>query len=459
MALFARKSLDMLSGSLWDKIILFAVPLAFTGVLQQLFNAADVAVLGRFVSNEAMAAVGTDVPVIGTVVSLAMGLALGANVIVARFIGMKDEAAANRGVHTAFALALILGLVIAAIGEIFCSEIMVLLSVPDSVSEHASDYLRVFLLGLPFITVYNFLAAVFRSNGDTNTPLMALIVATVFNIAGNLFFVVVIPMGAAGVALATALANGLAAGILFVKQLKMPGVLHLEFSRLLQLDKPSLNAMVRIGLPAGIQGMVFSLSNMIIQEAINNLGADAMAGSVAAFTIEINVYCFINAFGLAATTFVSQNYGAGNLARCRRATWVSMWINFAATTLLIVVVIVFAHRMLSFFSDSEAVIALGIVRIWYVVLPELISVVMETVSDAMRGYGYSLPPAMVTLVCICSIRILWVYTVFPASPTFDTLMMVYPVSWLVTMTLLVVLYFRHQKTLETRMNRRHTHAD
>lgn len=458
MALFARKSLDMLSGSLWDKIILFAVPLAFTGVLQQLFNAADVAVLGRFVSNEAMAAVGTDVPVIGTVVSLAMGLALGANVIVARFIGMKDEAAANRGVHTAFALALILGLVIATLGEIFCSEIMALLSVPDSVVEHASNYLRVFLLGLPFITVYNFLAAVFRSKGDTNTPLMALIVATVFNIAGNLFFVVVIPMGAAGVALATALANGLAAGILFVKQLKMPGVLHLEFSRLLQFDKPTLNAMVRIGLPAGIQGMVFSLSNMIIQEAINNLGADAMAGSVAAFTIEINVYCFINAFGL-ATTFVSQNYGAGNLARCRRATWVSMWINFAATALLIVVVIAFAHRMLSFFSDSEAVIALGIVRIWYVVLPELISVVMETVSDAMRGYGYSLPPAMVTLVCICSIRILWVYTVFPASPTFDTLMMVYPVSWLVTMTLLVVLYFRHQKTLETRMNRRHTHAD
>ena len=239
----------------------------------------------------------------------------------------------------------------------------------------------------------------------------------------------------------------------------MPGVLHLEFSRLLQLDKPSLNAMVRIGLPAGIQGMVFSLSNMIIQAAINNLGADAMAGSVAAFTIEINVYCFINAFGLAATTFVSQNYGAGNLARCRRATWVSMWLNFAATTLLIVVVIVFAHRMLSFFSDSEAVIALGIVRIWYVVFPELISVVMETVSDAMRGYGYSLAPAMVTLVCICSIRILWVYTVFPASPTFDTLMMVYPISWLVTMTLLVVLYFRHQKTLETRMNRRYTHAD
>ena len=173
----------------------------------------------------------------------------------------------------------------------------------------------------------------------------------------------------------------------------------------------------------------------------------------------IALFHLINAFGLAATTFVSQNYGAGNLARCRRATWVSMWINFAATALLIVVVIAFAHRMLSFFSDSEAVIALGIVRIWYVVLPELINVVMETVSDAMRGYGYSLPPAMVTLVCICSIRILWVYTVFPASPTFDTLMMVYPVSWLVTMTLLVVLYFRSKpesRPVAPRRPRRHS---
>lgn len=453
MALFARKDLDMLSGSLWDKIILFAIPLAFTGVLQQLFNAADVAVLGRFVSSEAMAAVGTDVPVIGTVVSLAMGLALGANVVVARFIGMKETDAANRAVHTAFALAILFGVAIAVLGEVFCSQVMALLSVPDSVMAHATDYLRVFLLGLPFVTIYNFLAAVYRSKGDTATPLMALIVATVFNIAGNLFFVIACGMGAGGVALATVLANGLAAAILFVKQLRMEGVLHLDMKRLLTIDRPALAAMVRIGLPAGIQGMVFSLSNMIIQAAINNLGADAMAGSVAAFTLEINVYCFINAFGLAATTFVSQNYGAGNLARCRRATWVSMWLNFAATAILTAIVLVFAHQMLAFFSDSESVIELGVVRLWFVVLPELINVVMETVSDAMRGYGYSLPPAMVTLVCICTIRVIWVYAVFPFAPTFDTLMTVYPISWLVTMLLLVALYFRHQKQLEKRARR------
>ena len=450
MALFSRKDLDMLNGSLWDKIILFAIPLAFTGVLQQLFNAADVAVLGRYVSSDAMAAVGTDVPVIGTIVSLAMGLALGANVVVARCIGMKNEDLASKAVHTSFALALLFGVSIALIGEVFCSEVMSLLSVPDAVLSHATDYLRVFLLGLPFVTIYNFLAAVYRSKGDTGTPLTALIIASVFNIAGNLFFVLVFGMGAAGVALATVLANGLAAGILFVKQLRMTGVLRLEPRRLLAVDRESLNTMVRIGLPAGIQGMVFSLSNMIIQAAINNLGPEAMAGSVAAFTIEINVYCFINAFGLAATTFVSQNYGAGNLARCRRATWVSMWLNFAATSILILIVIAFANHMLSFFSENETVIALGVVRVWYVVLPELINVVMETVSDAMRGYGYSLPPAMVTLVCICSIRILWVYFIFALAPTFDTLMMVYPISWLVTMSLLVILYFRHQKTLAER---------
>lgn len=448
MALFTRRELNMLEGSLWDKLTIFAIPLAFTGVLQQLFNAADVAVLGRFVSSEAMAAVGTDVPVIGTIVSLCMGLALGANVVVARFIGMKEDGRASAAVHTSFAVALIFGVLIALLGEVFADTLMELLQVPESVYGYAKDYLQVYLLGLPFISIYNFLAAVYRSKGDTATPLWALVAASFFNVAGNLFFVLCCGMQAGGVALATVLANALAAVILFVKLLRYWGVLRLEWRRLATLDREICSAMVRIGMPAGVQGMVFSLSNMIIQAAINSLGADVMAGSVAAFTIEINVYCFINAFGLAATTFISQNYGAGNLVRCRRITWVSMGLNAVVTALLTFGVLFFAHELLGFFSDSPAVIALGIVRLWYVVLPEMINVVMETVSDAMRGYGYSMAPAMVTLVCICSIRVAWVYFAFPLKPDFETLMLVYPVSWVVTMALLVLLYFRHQKMLE-----------
>lgn len=453
MALFSRsprKDMDMLNGSLWDKLCLIAIPLALTGVLQQLFNAADVAVLGRFVSSDAMAAVGTDVPVIGTIVSLCMGLALGANVVVARSIGMKDLEAANRGVHTSFGVAVILGAVIALLGELLVPVLMGLLLVPEAVRGHAEAYLRVYLIGLPFIAVYNFLSAVYRSKGNTGVPLMALIAATLFNVAGNVFFVLTTDWGAAGVALATVLSNLLAAGILFFRQLRTTGILQLVPSRLFAIDRDALRAMVRIGLPAGIQGMVFSLSNILVQSAINSLGPAAMAGSVAGMTIEINVYCFINGFGLAATTFISQNYGARNFARCRRATWVSFWLNLAVTAVMVSIVILFARDLLRIFSDEEAVIALGVARIWYVVLPEFISVVMETTSDAMRGYGYSLAPAMVTLVAICSVRVIWVLTVFPANPTFERLMTVYPVSWAVTAVLLVLLYMRHQRSLRAK---------
>ncbi|WP_302445648.1 MATE family efflux transporter [Sutterella wadsworthensis] len=419
----------MLSGSIWDKMILFALPLAFTGVLQQLYNAADVAVLGHFVSDGAMAAVGNNVPIIGLIVSLCMGLALGANVVVAQALGMRDEERASRGVHTAFYVAVVFGVVMAIAGEIGADWIIACLEVPESVRADSELYLRVYLLGMPFIAVYNFLAAVYRSQGDTQTPLWALCFATV-------------------------LANALAAGILFWRECRMTGPLRLELRRLLKPDAVSLRSIIRIGWPAGVQGAVFSFSNLIIQAAINSLGADVMAGSVAAFTIEINVYCFINAFGLAATTFVSQNYGAGNLGRCRRATWVSMGLNFCASVMMIAVVLIFERSILGLFTHSEAVMEIAITRILLVVLAEPISVVMETVSDAMRGYGYSMPPAMVTLFCICSIRIVWVYTVFAADPTFDTLMIVYPISWAVTTLALTWLYFRHQKMLTAK----HAHS-
>lgn len=441
----SRHDIDMLNGSIWDKMIVFALPLAFTGVLQQLYNAADVAVLGRFVSSDAMAAVGNNVPVIGLIVSLFMGLALGANVVVARFIGMKDEEQASVAVHTALSQAIVLGVAIAVVGELLAGPVTRLLGVPEAVAGYSETYLRVYLAGLPFMAVYNFLAAIFRSKGDTQTPLWALAAASVFNIAGNLFFVLVMGMDAGGVAFATVLANLLSAAILFRKQMALEGALKLDPKKLFKFDKRSGRAVIRVGMPAGIQGMVFSLSNLVIQSAINSLGPDAMAGSVAAFTIEINVYCFINAFGLAATTFVSQNYGAGNLERCRRATWVSMGLNFAANFVMVAGVLWFGRDLLGFFSSTESVIELGLIRLFWVVAPEPVNVIMETVSDAMRGYGYSMPPAMVTLVCIVSIRIIWVYTMFAASPDYTTLMQVYPLSWIVTMLCLCALYWHHQK--------------
>lgn len=446
----ANKKINMLEGSLWDKMIVFALPLAFTGMLQQLYNAADVAVLGRFVSDVAVAAVGNNVPVIGLIISFCMGLALGVNVVVARALGMKNDRKANEAVRTSFLTAIVFGVVALIIGQLLAGPAMQWLDVPAEVRDDALMYLRVYLLGMPFIAVYNFLAAVFRSQGDTQTPLWALLVASLFNIAGNLLAVLVFNWGIAGVALATVLANLLSSVILFVRLTHLEGPLRLVPSQLFQIDSSALRSIVRIGWPAGIQGAVFSISNLVIQSAINSLGPEAMAGSVAAFTIEINVYCFINAFALAATTFVSQNYGARNLERCRRVMWTAMGLNMLATILMTTLVLIFGRNLLGIFTHNPEVIALGMIRIFWVVLPQPISVVMDTLSGCMRGYGYSMPPAMVTLIVICSVRLIWVYTAFPLSPTYETLMMVYPLSWIITMFGLIGLYIRHQRMLRNR---------
>ena len=446
----ANKKINMLEGSLWDKMIVFALPLAFTGMLQQLYNAADVAVLGRFVSDVAVAAVGNNVPVIGLIISFCMGLALGVNVVVARALGMKNDRKANEAVRTSFLTAVLFGIVALFIGQLLAGPAMQWLDVPAEVRDDALMYLRVYLLGMPFIAVYNFLAAVFRSQGDTQTPLWALLAASLFNIACNLAAVLLLNWGIAGVALATVLANLLSAIILFVRLTHLEGPLQLVPNQLFQIDSSALRSIVRIGWPAGIQGAVFSISNLVIQSAINSLGPAAMAGSVAAFTIEINVYCFINAFALAATTFVSQNFGARNLERCRRVMWTAMGLNMLATVLMTALVLVFGQNLLGIFTNNPEVIALGMIRIFWVVLPQPISVVMDTLSGCMRGYGYSMPPALVTLIVICSVRLIWVYTAFPLSPTYETLMMVYPLSWLITMIGLIVLYIRHQRMLRNR---------
>lgn len=452
------KNMDLLEGSLWDKIVVFALPLALTSILQQLFNAADVAVLGRFVGSDAVAAVGNNIPIIGLVVNLFVGISLGANVVVARYIGMKDPDNANDAVHTAFSLALIIGVTIAIVGIPFADTFVSWLGVPDNVKESASTYLQVYFLGMPFIAMYNFEAALFRSKGDTNTPLIALAYASVFNIAGNLVVVLVLDMGIGGVALTTALSNLLCALYLFYKLRQESGFLHLCYHKIAKFKPRKARAIVSIGLPAGIQGMVFSLSNLLIQSAINSLGTDAMAASAAAFTIEINVYCLINAFGLAATTFISQNYGAGNLKRCRQVTHVCFYLDLLISGVFSIFILFFSYELVGFFSDSETVIALGVVRILYVVAPEMLSVAMEIMSGTMRGFGYSLPPALMTLCGICGVRIIWIFSVFNLYPSYATLMAVYGISWLVTTILLYIIYVcfirklqqnRHDSSLNT----------
>ena len=442
-----RLELDMLNGSLWDKILIFALPLALTGVMQQLLNAADVAILGQFVGKNAMAAVGNNTALIGLLVNLFMGLSLGANVIIAQNIGARKFEKIHDAVYSAFMMALVVGVGLCVIAQLLVNPIFELLEVPEAVAPMAESYFRIYAFGLPLMGIYNFEAAIFRSRGDTQTPLIALTFASVLNIGLNLLFVLAFNFGVEGVAWATVIANGVSALILYRALRQSAQLIRLDFEES-ELDKDCLKEIVRIGLPAGIQGMVFSLSNLLIQAAINALGPDAMAASAAAFTIEINVFCLTSGFGQAATTFVSQNYGAGNLPRCKQVTKIALGLNALLMIILSAFILFFAEPLVTFFNSDPEVVRLGVIRLWYIIAPEIISVVMEIISGALRGYGISLAPAIITLIFVCGIRITWVFTIFRKIPTYETLMAVYGISWFFTMVFLLVAYRFYTKNLK-----------
>lgn len=438
------ENMDMLQGSLTDKILKFALPLAATGILQQLFNAADVAVIGQYAGKNAMAAVGSNSPVIGLLVNTFVGIALGANVVISRFTGQKNGDGVRKAVHTSVVFAVLSGIFLTALGELAAPYLLHLLSVPDDVFPLSLLYLRVYLLGLPVIFLYNFESAIFRSQGDTRTPLICLVISGVINVALNLFFVCVLGMTVDGVATATVVSNLISSAMLFYLLCHRKDAIRLQVGEL-RIDRQVLAAMVRIGLPAGLQGMVFSISNLCIQSAINRLGSDVMAASSAAFNIEIFAYYVINSFGQACTTFVGQNYGAGNVDRCRKVVKVSLLLDFAITAVISVLLIVFGRPLLGLFNRDPVVTSIGMIRLRYILSAEMVNVVMEVTSGAMRGYGFSLVPAIISFVGVCGIRITWVYTVFQASQGFHTLMMVYPISWTVTATCLCIAYMIFMK--------------
>ncbi len=435
------KNINMLEGSLWDKILVFSIPLALTSFLQQLFNTADVITLGHFVSDNAMAAVGNNVPVIGFIVALFVGMSIGANVVIARYLGMKDEENAKDAVNTSISLSIVIGIFFLILGEIYVPQIAVAMDVPESVRDEAEEYLRCYFLGLPFISIYNFEAALLRSNGDTHTPLIALVYASIVNIAGNLVAIFATDQGIGGVAFCTSMANALSAFYLFKKILHAKGPISIDMKHFMQFNSRKLRAIIAIGLPTGIQGVVFSISNLVIQSSINSLGPDSMAASAAAFTIEINIYCFISAFGLAATTFIGQNFGAMNLRRCVEIAKVSTFIGIIVTIVITLIAYVFSRQMLSFYTVSETVISIGMIRIFYVLLPQPVNIFLEVLSGSLRGYGFSLPPTLVALFSICGFRLIYVFTFFKEHHTFDVLMMVYPLSWIICIIFLVMMYF------------------
>ena len=430
----------MIHGSLGDKIIRFALPVAATGILQQLFNAADIAVIGRFVGKEAMAAVGSNNSLIGLMVTMFGGIAMGANVVIARSTGQANREGIRNAVHTSILIAFVGGMIMTIIGELIARPLLHWMGVPEEIFGEALRYIRIYFAGLPVIFLYNFESAIFRSQGDTRTPLICLTISGVLNVVMNVFFVVVLHMTVDGVALATVLANLISSGLLLVMLMRSQSAIRVQWSGF-SYQPRVIGTILRIGAPAGLQGMVFSLSNLCIQSAINSLGADVIAASAAAFNVEIFAYFVLNSFGQACTTFVGQNRGAGDLERCRKATRICMGQDMIFTAVISVLILLSGHALLRIFNTDPEVVRLGYTRILILISAELVNVVIEILSGAMRGHGQSLIPAVVSLAGICGVRIIWVYTVFPFSRTFNTIMAAYPISWTITAVVLVVAYF------------------
>lgn len=435
-----KQKLDMLNGSIWNKLPVFALPIAATGILEQLFNASDIAIVGNFAQTDktaAVAAVGANSPIIGLILNLFIGIALGANVVIANAVGRDDKQTVQKAVHTSMVVSVIGGVLVAIIGELIAEPLLTVLNVPDDVLELALLYLRIYFLGMPVILLYNFEAAIFRSIGETKMPLIALTLSGILNVLLNLFFVIVLKMSVNGVATATVLANVVSAGILYIKLVKSDKYIKVEFKKL-RIDGKVFAKIMQIGLPAGIQSAVFAVANIVIQGAINSLGTVVIAASSAAFNIEIIAYNVMNSFSQACTTFVGQNFGANKIDRCKKTLFLCLIEDAIASGTAILIVLITGKFLLSIFNNNPEVIEIGYSRLVIIFIAYIFSILYEVMSGYLRGFGFSLVPAILTTVGVCVLRIIWINTVFPANRTFVTIMTAYPVSLATTAVLIFI---------------------
>ncbi|MBW3094753.1 MATE family efflux transporter [Bifidobacterium sp. 64T4] len=450
-----RQEIDMLHGALWGKILRYALPVAATGILEQLFNASGIMIVGNFSHGNgtaAVAAVGSNAPVTGLILNLFIGLALGANVVIANAIGRNSESAVHKAVHTSVIAAVAGGVMVAIIGELAAAPLLGMLNVTDEVFPLALTYLRIYLLGMPVILLYNFEAAIFRSIGDTQAPLAVLTISGVLNVTFGLFLVIVCGMSVDGVALATVLANVVSSMILLYRLTHTDAVIGVRL-RELRVDWMTLRQILRIGLPAGIQSAVFAVANIIIQAAINSLGTVVMAASSAAFNIEIIAYYMFNSFSQACATFTGQNYGARQIRRCRRVLGLCVVEAFVCTAATIALVLFFGHDLLGLFDSNPEVIATGFIRLVLVFSAYPFSMLYEVMSGYLRGFGISLAPAILTIIGVCGVRLTWIRFGFPLYRTFTSIMIIYPISLAATAVLIGI------ATLVYRPSKRFAHLE
>ncbi len=442
---------DMCHGPLVKKMILFTLPLIASSMLQLLFNAADVIVVGRFAGSESLAAVGSTGSLINLLVNLFIGLSIGANVVVARAIGAGESGGIRDTVHTAMTLSLIGGIILTIIGVPLSRYALEIMSSPEDVIDLSTLYLRIYFFGMPAMMVYNFGSAILNAVGDTKRPLYFLVAAGIINVILNLFFVIVCGWGVAGVATATVISQVVSAGLIVYCLMRESGDLKLELKKLgIRADK--LKKIMRIGIPAGLQGMVFSISNIVLQSAINSFGSVVMAGNAAAQNIEGFIYVAMNSFSRTALTFTGQNSGAGEHKRVMRVFLLCSLFVTITGLLLGLTALGFGTELLGIYSSDAEVIHSGLVRMEYICSTYAFCGLMDIAAGSLRGMGYSVTPMIVSLLGACGLRILWVLTVFAAHPTTGVLYISYPISWSITFSVLlisfVVIYKKQTVTKE-----------
>ena len=440
-----RYELDMCSGTIANKILVFALPLMLSGMLQLLFNAADIVVVGRFCGKESLAAVGSNTSLINLFINLFVGLSVGANVVVAQDLGAGREKEANRAVHSTILIAIISGVFLLVMGQLLSRQMLEWMDSPDTVIDLAALYLKVYFLGMPATMVYNFGAAMLRAKGDTQRPLYYLTLAGVINVVLNFIFVVFLHWDVAGVAAATSISQYVSAALVLRCLRKETGVLHLEWKQL-GFDRQVFVRIVKVGLPAGLQGVVFSLANVVIQSGVNSFGDVMVAGASAAASVEGFVYVAMNSFYQAAITFTGQNYGAG---KCDRVDKIALYCTaFAVGSGLILGNLVYfaGPQLISIYSPGDpAVVEAGMIRMGMIARTYALCGVMEAMVGVLRGLGHSIGPMVVSLFGSCVLRLIWMVTIFPVVATPGILFLAFPVTWIITGGCHLIFFWRVRK--------------
>ena len=442
-----KYEIDMCNGPLLGKIISFAVPLILSNFLQMFFNAADVMVAGRFAGTEALAAVGATSSVINLMLNLFIGLSIGVNVLAARYFATHDKKSMQDLVHTTFPFAVMGGLLLIVVGFIIAKPVMAAMDTPPEVLDQAALYLKIYCCGMPVSLLYNFGNAVFRAVGDTKRPLYYLAISGVVNVVLNIIFVTQFHMGVAGVALATVTSQLLSAILLMRSIMKTDSIYRFNIKKI-SFKKKTILQVVSIGLPAGIQSCLFSLSNILIQSSINYFGSTAMAGSTAANNIENFVYMAMNALNNTTLSFVSQNFGAGKYDRIKRVMLMCLGLVSGIGLTLGTLGVVFGEPLLYIFATDPETIAAGMIKLRYVCGLYFVCGIMEVLVGGVRGLGASIIPTIVSLLGACGLRIVWIFTIFEWHKTLDVLYQSYVVSWAVTAiahAVCLILIYKKQK--------------